>query len=287
MIKDFISLLKLKHWVKNVIVFIPLVFSLSFNNDLLVLKTIFVFLSFCLISSATYIVNDILDVNSDKLHPIKCNRTIASGKISITSASFIMIFLVFASSFLAFQIQFGCFFIILSYFVLNILYSLFLKKIMFVDVLCIALGFILRILISCVAIGVVPSPFVILMTFFCSLFFTFIKRKLELKLLGIEQCRSSIKKLDLNSLNQFILLSATLSISFYFTYMLDKTTILRAGTEFLYITSIPFTLIIFRILYLVDNCQVLEDPINYFEKDLILKVFIFMYIVVLCILFLI
>ena len=287
MIKKLISLLKVNHWLKNIIVFIPLIFSLSFSDDLLLFKTILVFLSFCLISSATYILNDILDINSDKLHPVKCNRIIASGKISIFAASFIMLFLIIFSLFLSFYIHLGCFIVILSYFILNVLYSLYLKKLMLIDVLCIALGFILRILIACIAIGVIPSPFVILMTFFCSLFFTFIKRKLELKLLGAEHCRSSVKKLDLNSLNQFILLSATLSISFYFTYMLDKTTILRAGTEFLYITSIPFTLIIFRILYLVDNCQVYDDPIIYFEKDLILKVFIVMYIFVLFVLILI
>ena len=278
--KDIIKTLKINHYIKNIVVFVPLLFSINFFNIKLCLNTLIIFIAFCLISSAVYILNDIIDIKNDKIHPIKKNRPIASGKITINQAIFILAILLITSCFIAYQINTVSFFIILSYFILNIFYSIKLKNIPLVSATCIAIGFILRILSGCASINVAPSPLVVLMTFFLSCFFTFSKRKLELELIKENSIRQSLKEIDIETIKQFILINAVLSISFYITYVLDDTAIQRANTQYLYVTVIPFTLIIYRLFLLVNSKKITDDPIVYIEQDKILKwLFLFYFVV--------
>lgn len=276
-----IKTLKFNHYIKNVIVIIPLLFSMNFTNPVLWLKCVVIFLAFCLISSAVYVMNDLIDIEKDRLHPIKCHRPIASGKISKKLAYSLMFLLICVSSVLALTLNIPCLIVILLYFILNIFYTLWLKQIALIDVACIALGFVLRIVAGCMAINVIPSALVILLTFFASMFFTFSKRKLELQLTKDDR-RESIKEFNIEIANQFILINAILSIAFYFTYVLDKTTIARAGSEYLYITVIPFTLIVFRLLLLVNiSTSENDDPIHFIEKDKPLKFIFWFYVLIL------
>ncbi|MBQ3310881.1 UbiA prenyltransferase family protein [bacterium] len=281
MLKDILKLCKVNHYIKNVIIIIPLIFSKNLLTFNLYPKCLLMFLGFCFISSAVYIMNDIVDIEKDKVHPAKCKRPIASGKINKNFGIFLCLFLIFLSIACSIFINWLCVLMICLYFILNIFYSLYLKNISLIDVACIATGFILRIVGGCFCINVLPSPLVILMTFFVSMFFTFSKRKLELELIKEpQQCRKSIEKIDINSINQFILLNAVLSISFYITYVLDNSTMQRAGTEYLYLTAIPFTLIIFRLLLLVNTININDDPIYFLENDNTLKYLIILYFVV-------
>ncbi len=283
MYKDILKMLKVNHYIKNAIVIVPLLFSMNILNFKLYPKCILVFLGFCIISSAVYIMNDIIDIESDKKHPIKCNRPIASGRISKKIGILICILLCSVSLFTVHFLNYLCVLMILLYFILNIVYSISLKNIVLIDAACIALGFILRIVAGCFAINVLPSPLVILMTFFVSMFFTFTKRKLELELMEkCNCCRLSILNFDTDIANKFIMINAVLSIAFYITYVLDQNTIARAGSEYLYLTAIPFTLIIFRLLLLSDIVKVDDDPIHFLENDKILKILIILYF---CILF--
>ncbi len=277
MLKDLLSTLKINHYLKNAIIIIPLFFSMNYANINLLLKCIVMTVSFCLISSAVYILNDLIDIEKDRIHPIKCNRAIASGKVPKKMALCLFITLLIISLYTSFLINMCCMAMILFYLILNILYSTYFKNIAIIDVACISLGFIFRIVAGCFAIDAIPSAFVILMTFFCSMFFTFAKRKMELQLLGQEKCRESIKGFDVPGINQFILVNAILSISFYFTYTMDEVTISRAGTAYLYLTTVPFTLIVFRLLYLINFSSENDDPIIYM-KDLTLKILSVFYI---------
>ena len=153
-----------------------------------------------------------------------------------------------------------------------------------IDVVCIALGFILRILVGCGVILVIPSPLVILLTFFTSMFFTFSKRKLEYNLIRDKKgCRKSIKEYTEPLLNQFVTINAVLSIAFYFTYMLDPSTIQRTGTEYLYITVIPFSIVVFRLLFKTYTCSDNDDPAEFIYKDKMLKVLMLLYLIILLI----
>lgn len=281
-LKSIIKLLKIKHYVKNIVVFIPLVFSLKFLEFNATLEAIIAFIVFDLIASAVYIFNDILDIENDKLHPVKKFRPIASGEISIPLAWILFVLFVITSFVVAFAVNKLVFLSIFLYLILNIWYSLQLKSLPIIDAVGIALGFILRILAGCSAILVVPSPLVILLTFFTSMFFTFSKRKLEYKLLDDKGlCRKSIKGYNETLLNQFVMANAVLSIAFYITYMLDSTTIQRTGTEYLYITVIPFTIIIYRLLFKIYTATDNDDPAEFIYGDKTLKMLMFIYVVIL------
>ncbi len=281
-LKLIIKLLKIKHYVKNIVVFIPLVFSLKFLEFNATLEAVIAFIAFDLIASAVYIFNDILDIENDKLHPVKKFRPIASGEISIPLAWILFVLFVIASFVVAFAVNKLVFISIFLYLILNIWYSLQLKSLPIIDAVGIALGFILRILAGCSAILVVPSPLVILLTFFTSMFFTFSKRKLEYKLLDDKNlCRKSIKGYNETLLNQFVMTNAVLSIAFYITYTLDLTTIQRTGTEYLYITVIPFTVIIYRLLFKIYTATDNDDPAEFIYGDKTLKILMFIYVVIL------
>lgn len=284
MIKSILKTLKINHYIKNAVVFIPLIFSIKFTNINCIFNSLQIFIAFCLISSAVYIQNDIIDIEEDKKHPFKRNRPIPSGIISIPFAILLMIFLFITSLIISFSINSSCLLIIFLYFTLNIFYSLHLKHIPLIDAACIALGFIFRILAGCFAISVLPSPLVILMTFFISNFFTYSKRYLELQVMDFNtKCRKSLAGFNSTTISQFMLINAVLSISFYITYVLDSTTMKRADTNYLYLTVIPFTLIIYRLFFLTNLRQSKDDPIIYIEQDEPLKWLFFIYIIVLII----
>ncbi|MBR6098115.1 UbiA prenyltransferase family protein [bacterium] len=281
MIKDILKTLKVNHYIKNLVVFIPLIFSMNVFNVEKITGCIYMFAAFCLISSAVYVMNDLADIEQDRKHPVKCNRPIASGRISKRFAGFLLVMLVCLSLAISLHFNILCAVSVISYFVLNICYSLWFKKVVLIDVACIATGFILRILAGCYVISVVPSPLVVLMTFFLSMFFTFSKRKMELQLVDMNNRRSALKDFDINIINQFVAINAILAISFYFTYVLDAVTIERAGTRYLYLTAIPFTLIVFQLLLLVNNKEVQDDPIIFIERNVKLKYLTLFYFIVL------
>lgn len=281
MIKDIIKTLKVNHYVKNLIVVVPLLFSNNITNIPKIINCVWIFIAFCFISSAVYVLNDLIDIEQDRKHPIKCNRPIASGRLSKNFAIILCVLLIVLSSTIALWLTPMCFVAVILYLILNIFYSIYLKKLALIDAACIAFGFVLRILSGCFAISVVPSALVILMTFFASMFFTFSKRKLELQITDSNNRREALQTFDTSVVNQFVVINAILAISFYMTYTLDGETMLRAGTNFLYLTSIPFTLFVFRLLLLVNTANVGDDPIVFIENDVQIKFLIILYFVVL------
>jgi len=275
------DLLRVQQYIKNAVVFIPLIFSLKIFDGGSVLSSMEAFVAFCLMSSSVYILNDIIDVKYDMAHPYKKKRLVACGLISKGVAVIISLILAVSSLAVAFNINLLSFLSVLFYLVLNIFYAFCLKNFAIVDVFCIALGFILRILAGCAAIYAPPSALVILLTLFTSMFFTFSKRKLEYNLENLKNCRKSVKEYDETLLDQYVTINAILSIAFYFTYMLSPQTVERTGSPYIYITSVPFVLIIYRLLLLVYKCDSGDDPSYFFYKDRMLQIFILIYFAVL------
>lgn len=118
------------------------------------------------------------------------------------------------------------------------------------------------------------------------MFFTFIKRKLELEVVKNNiLLRKSISDIDINTANKFILINAVLSIAFYITYSLDNNTILYVGSKYFYLTGIPFTLIIFRLLLLSDFFKDNDDPVIFLERDKTLLFFIIFYLFILIVIY--
>jgi len=171
--KQFFVLLRPKHWIKNVFVLAPLIFSFQFLVFSLSFRTFAIVISFSLAASSVYIINDIFDIERDRNHPEKKNRPIASGRVPIRSAVFLIVILIINSLCIAFLISIYALLILSIYIVINFLYSSWLKHLTLIDVFVIAIGFVLRVISGAVAANVAVSEWIILVTFFLSLFLGF------------------------------------------------------------------------------------------------------------------
>lgn len=246
----WISLFKLmrpKQWIKNFFVFGALIFSYSFldlNKDI---YAVIAFLLFCLVSSTVYIMNDILDIEKDRIHPKKRFRPIASGAISIKKAEVALFILLAFSMISAFLVSKSLFFILVIYFINNIFYSFKVKNIVILDVISIAFGFILRVIAGGVAIGVSLSGWILLCTFFISLFLGFEKRRNEIiKLEGkANEHRKILDDYSDELLKQFSDITLTCTIIAYAMY-----TFVAYNTSYMMITNVFVVYGLFRYKYL-------------------------------------
>ncbi|WP_156027100.1 UbiA prenyltransferase family protein [Sporocytophaga myxococcoides] len=256
---EIIKLIRVYQWPKNFFVFLPLFFSgkiLAFENFK---KVLWVFLAFCLVASAVYIINDLFDIKSDKKHPEKRFRPIASGAISIPYA------IILCGGLLSFSItialsQFNTLilFFLLGYFLLNILYSLRLKKIAIVDLMVIAIGFILRVFVGGVSIDTALSKWLVLMTFLLALFLGFAKRRDDLLILEEKgkAMRTSLNGYSLSFVNHSMVFISSIIVVCYFMYSISEDVMQRLGNEYFYITSffvITGMLRYFQITYVENN----------------------------------
>ena len=244
-----------RQWLKNTIIFAALVFDrqLSIENWPAVLRTFLGFVIFCLLSGVVYIINDIADLEADKQHPIKKNRPLASGELSVNVArgfAIITLLIIIPLSFLL-SPAFGI--VAVSYLVLNLAYSNWIKNIPLLDVFAIALGFVLRILAGVTLIEVARfSPWLYVVTTLGALYIGFGKRRAELALLA-DRANSHRKVLDgytLPLLDQLITIVSGTTIIAYSLYTFSAPNLPDNHAMML---TIPFVMYgIFRYLYLIE-----------------------------------
>ncbi|MCC0646100.1 MULTISPECIES: decaprenyl-phosphate phosphoribosyltransferase [unclassified Clostridioides] len=219
-ISDYIRLMRIKQYIKNLFIFASIIFSNNILNISLLLNTFIAFVCFCLISSSAYALNDAIDMDKDKKHPKKRNRPVASGRISKRSANILFVVLALISICLSTIINFKLTIILILYLINNILYSLKLKNIILLDVFSISLGFILRVYAGCVAIDVRLSNWIILCTFFLSLYLALGKRKKEIIILKDDavEHRKILEDYDIENLNQMMIVILSSTIVCYALY---------------------------------------------------------------------
>lgn len=244
---NLLKLMRPKQWIKNFFVFGALIFSYSFLNLNKTISALTAFIMFCLISSTVYIMNDILDVEKDRVHPKKRFRPIASGAISIKQATIALVVLLAISMISSFMINKGLFFILVLYFINNIFYSFKIKNIVILDVISIAVGFILRVIAGGVAIDVSLSGWILLCTFFISLFLGFEKRRNEIiKLEGkANEHRKILDDYSDELLKQFSDITLTCTVISYAMY-----TFVAYENAYMMITNIFVVYGLFRYKYL-------------------------------------
>ncbi|MBI6040159.1 decaprenyl-phosphate phosphoribosyltransferase [Clostridium perfringens] len=244
---NLLKLMRPKQWIKNFFVFGALIFSYSFLNLNKTIAALIAFILFCLISSTVYIMNDILDVEKDRVHPKKRFRPIASGAISIKQAIIALVVLLAISMISSFMINKGLFFILVLYFINNIFYSFKIKNIVILDVISIAVGFILRVIAGGVAIDVSLSGWILLCTFFISLFLGFEKRRNEIiKLEGkANEHRKILDDYSDELLKQFSDITLTCTVISYAMY-----TFVAYENAYMMITNIFVVYGLFRYKYL-------------------------------------
>ncbi|OGU28415.1 MAG: hypothetical protein A2X67_03665 [Ignavibacteria bacterium GWA2_55_11] len=266
-----LRLLRPQQWVKNAFLFAPLVFSKHLFDTAFFERELIAVGVFCLISSVVYIVNDIADRESDRLHPVKRSRPIASGAIAPTVAMGIGACLLALGAYGAFWLGNRYALSLGVYFVLNLAYSFGLKQVMLLDVFIIAAGFMLRVLAGTFAIGVPASPWLILCTLFVSVFLAVSKRRAEI-LLSIEQeselARPVLKSYDLHFIDQMMTVSASGMAISYALYTVAQRTVEVFGTENLIFTTVFVLFGIFRYLFLIRAHKTDDNPTHLLLSDL-------------------
>lgn len=242
--KNIFLLLRPQQWLKNVFVFLPLFFGGQLLNIELLLQCIVAFFAFSFAASAIYCLNDIYDIQLDKLHPTKCLRPLASGAISKSAAFAIMALCIAISITLIFlfsgAVRLSLIALVAFYICMNVAYCLGLKQIAIVDVIIISMGFVLRILAGGMAVGVPPSEWLVIMTFLLALFLAFAKRRDDVVIFqntGVA-LRKHTARYNLDFLNQVMTIISTITIMAYIMYTLSPAVIERFGSKYLYVTAI-------------------------------------------------
>ena len=239
--------LRVHQWVKNVFVLAAVLFSKkAFTEPATLGVAMAAFALFCIASGAVYLVNDVMDVDVDREHPVKRRRPVASGALPIGAAIRAATWLVGSSLLLAFLLDHQFALVLASYLALNLLYSKLLKQIAFVDVLSISLGFVLRVVAGALAVAVHISGWLVLCTFLLAAFLGFGKRKHELESSGHDPTasRSVLARYSPRLLDASLVGTAIATAVAYALYTVDEHTVAAFGTDRLYL-SVP--LIVFGI----------------------------------------
>ena len=263
-IKNLIISMRPKQWLKNSFVFAGLIFSKSFFQLEPVLKTLFCFVLFSFVSGSVYIINDIIDKEKDALHPVKSKRPIASGKVGKPQALVFSLFALTISLVLAFLTNIKVFFILLTYFVLVLSYSLKLNNIVILDVIILSMGFVLRTVGGAVAIDVWISPWLILCTTLLALFLALNKRKNELLVMSDKagEHRKNLEHYSDDLINNMLSVITSATVMSYSLYTFS------AGKSGYMMFTIPFVLYgIFRYQYLVASRDMGGSPEITLIKD--------------------
>jgi 4-hydroxybenzoate polyprenyltransferase len=266
---ELLRLMRPHQWVKNTFVFAGLLFGNAWHNPDLVIQVVVVFVAFCLLSSAVYVFNDIVDLEQDRRHPKKCLRPLAAGKVSRTSAIIFATLLGVAGFVLAYSASPKVFVILVCYVVMNVAYSLRLKHVVILDIFIIATGFMLRILAGTLGVGIPPSQWLLLCGLMVTLFLGFTKRRAEI--IALDEDKASHRKvLEHYSpvlLDKMIGITASGVIMSYSLYTMNADTIRIHGTANL-IYTVPFVMYgVFRYIYLLHHQSRGGDPSHDLVRD--------------------
>lgn len=277
--KDIIRLVRPKQWLKNVFVLIPVFFGgrLSDVHDLL--ATAFAFVAFSFAASSIYCFNDIIDADADRRHPVKCSRPVARGAVTMRQAYMLMAQMIllalcvvlcgrYLSVFTPSQaLRMGG--VIAGYWLLNLAYCAWLKKYAIVDVSVIAFGFVLRVLAGGFATDIIPSRWLVLMTFLLTLFLSLAKRRddvLRMNATG-EAPRTNTIRYNLTFINQAITITASITTVCYIMYTVSPEVIARFQTEYLYLTTCFVILGLLRYIQITVVDEQSGDPTKIMLRD--------------------
>jgi decaprenyl-phosphate phosphoribosyltransferase len=265
----YLQLARPHQYVKNCFIFLPLFFGYRLG-DLEILPGVFLaFLSFCLVASSVYVINDMVDVYEDRQHPVKCLRALL----------FLALLLLTAVSIALFLWNRAFFVILLAYFALNLAYSFFLKHIAIVDVVCISIGFVLRVAAGGVVAGVPISHWLVTMTFLLALFLAFAKRRDDCLLTAAgRNTRKCSDSYNLEFVSISMAVMASVIIVAYLLYTVSPETIKKHGTDQLYLTALWVIMGLLRYLQITFVEERAGSPTKVFLQDYFLQTIIFLWI---------
>ena len=272
-ISNILKLLRPTHYIKNLFVLLPLFFSAQITNNALLWDALFAFLSFCLVASSVYVFNDIYDLGEDRIHPEKKTRPIASGAISIPMALALDVVFSIVGFLLAYSINYKLLLVLLTYKLINIIYTLMIKRIAILDVMILSLGFVLRLYAGSVSTDIPLSEWIIIMTFLLSMLIVLGKRRndvlfFEQKEIVLRQAVNGYNSMFLNY--TMIMLSSVIVVS-YIMYTVTPEIELRLNTRHLFLTVFWVVAGILRYLQLLFVFDTKDNPVRLLIKDHPLK----------------
>lgn len=267
--------LRPKQWVKNGLLFLPILFVInqvwSLNNlepiPGLLLRLVTLFLAFCLVSSSVYLFNDLLDREADRRHPTKRHRPIASGSVTVPIAIVLMLILGLGGLSVMFYLDWVLGGIGILYIGINVAYSWGAKKAVLVDIIMVVSGYVIRAGAGAVAVGVVPSPWLYIVTAAGAMFIVLGRRYAEVRLSGkdAEQQRSVLRSYTGPFISQLLSISATAALVSYTLYAVEAKNLPANQTMLLTVPFVVFGL--FRYLYLLNTSQEAEYPERLVTRD--------------------
>ena len=268
MLLRYSRLIRINNWIKNLIIFSSIFFAGEISNVLLLRDSLITFISFSLITSSVYILNDFMDREQDCAHQSKKNRPLAAGKISVAHASVTAAVLVVVGLGLIFQLSIDTFYISLFYVAIMIGYCLVFRKIALVDVGIIAIGFVLRLYVGSTVTGFPNSMWIVIMTFLLAVFIALAKRRDDINNPVIEEnkTRESLNGYNLVLVDIMITVLVPIIIVTYILYCTADNNLARIG-ENLYLTSVFVFFGFMRYLQLVFVKNQGGDPIKLLYHD--------------------
>ena len=261
---EILRTMRPRQWTKNLVVFAALIFSMNLTQVDLLLRTVVGFLVFCVLSGWVYLLNDLKDRDKDRLHPVKQNRPLASGRLSVRAAGVALVVLLVGGLAVAWQLGRGFTVSSVAFLLLNVAYSFALRSKVLLDVIAISAGFVLRALAGAevllgAGLDVRISPWLLLCTFFLSLFLGLGKRRSELRSVSHDH-RRSLRAYSIELVDRLITVTVSVTVLCYAIYTIWPDTVENFGTESLVFT-VPFVFYgLGRYLYLVSEEDKGGDP---------------------------
>ena len=280
-LRIYLALARPSQYLKNGFIWLPILFGERITDPRSIACTLLAFTAFCLMSSTIYVINDFKDREEDRRHPVKKHRPLASGAIGSREALGMALTLCGASLALALAgLPVACLYLLLAYLLLNIAYSQKLKHIAIVDIVCIALGFVIRIFVGGVAARIPISPWIVIMTFLLALFLALGKRRDDLLLTDQgNRVRKAVDGYNLEFISLTMGVMASVIIVAYILYTVSPEVVAKHGTHQLYITGIWVLLGLLRYLQITFVQEASGSPTLILLKDRLLQTVIGLWLI--------
>lgn len=275
---SYIKLMRPKHYIKNFLVFLPLLFSGMFFDKNNILTCLLGFICFSLLASTIYIINDIKDKDKDKMHKTKCNRPIASGKVSVKNAIILDILLITIIVLICILGNFNALSISLAllYFILNLIYSFGAKNIPILDIIILVSGFFIRVLFGATLLNITVSNWLYLTVIAISFYLGLGKRRNEIIKSGVNY-RKVLKYYNKDFLDKNMYMCLTMTIVFYSLWTTDSVIVLKNNN--LLIWTVPLIIIIAMKYSMNIEGDSDGDPVEVIMKDKVLIVLGLIYMI--------
>ena len=277
--KKYLKLLRVRHYIKNALILLPVLFGKVLFDVNIISDILLSFISFCALSSAVYIFNDLCDASSDRLHPVKSKRPVASGAVSRKSAVviiFVMLAVCVSANLFAGGAKLITWLLLAEYLIQNVLYSLKLKQIPILDIAILASGFVIRVFYGSAISGIAVSKWLYLTVIAVSFYLGLGKRRNELALLEENETRAVLKYYSYNFLDKNMYIFSALTIVFYSLWSVDTVTVEYFENNAM-VWTVPIVIFICIAYSLSVEKRTADDPVDVLFDNKILMLLIALY----------